>query len=241
MSILSNVDLEKILFLDIETVSAHPSFDDMSERWQELWADKTKWQRKDGETPEEYYPQRAGILAEFGRIVCISVGFIKGKGAERTFRVHSFYSEDEKALLEDFANLLNKFYSSVSHYLAAHNGKEFDFPYIARRMVVNRIPLPNLLDTAGKKPWEVTHIDTLELWKFGDRKNFTSLKLLAALLDIPTPKDDMDGSMVGPVFWQEKDLERIKTYCQKDTLAVAQLLLRFHGEALIEPAQVIEA
>lgn len=241
MALLDNIDLEKILFLDIETVPAHADYNDMPENWQALWAEKTKWQRKDEETPEEYYPQRAGILAEFGRIVCISVGFIKGKDSDCSFRVRSFYGEDEKTLLLDFASLLNNFFNTPQHYLAAHNGKEFDFPYIARRMVVHRIPLPHMLDIAGKKPWEVSHIDTLELWKFGDRKNFTSLKLLAALLDIPTPKDDMDGSMVGPVFWQDKDLERIKTYCQKDTLAVAQLLLRFHGEALIQPEQVVEA
>jgi 3'-5' exonuclease len=241
MSALTGVDIEKILFLDIETVPAYPEFSDMPEHWQDLWSEKTKWQRGEEKTAEEYYPERAGIMAEFGKIICISVGFIKGKEEELTFRVRSFFGEDEKVLLEEFAALLNKFFSSPSHYLAAHNGKEFDFPYIARRMVVNRISIPNLLDTAGKKPWEVTHIDTMELWKFGDRKNFSSLKLLAALLDIPTPKDDMDGSMVGPVYWKEKDLDRIRIYCQKDTLAVAQLLLRFTGGPLIEPEQVVEA
>ena len=155
------------------------------------------------------------------------------------FRIKSFYGDDEKALLTDFANLLESKFSSKDFLLCAHNGKEFDFPYLSRRMLINAIPLPETLDLAGKKPWEVAHIDTMELWKFGDFKNYTSLEVLSAVFDIPTPKDDIDGSQVGKVYWEDKDLERIVKYCQKDVLAIAQLFLRYQGKALLEEDKII--
>ena len=224
-------DFSKILFLDIETVSQEQSFDRLSERMQKLWAHKAEQIGKGDEnaTPESLY-ERAAIYAEFGRIVCISVGFFN----EQRFRLKSFYGHDEKALLIDFANMLNRYYDAPDAQLCAHNGKEFDFPYIARRMLINGIQIPRILQVAGKKPWETNFIDTMELWKFGDYKNFTSLDLLCTILNIPTPKDDINGSEVGRVYWQENDLERIKIYCQKDVLAVAQLIRRFHYLPLID-------
>ncbi len=238
---LKQIDLQRILFLDIETVSAYPNYAEMPEVWQNLWADKTKYQReKEEKTPEEFYPERAGILAEFGKIVCISCGLFSKYGiANREFRLKSFYGDDEKILLEEFADMLNKHFGEPSHMLCAHNGKEFDFPYLSRRMLVNKIELPRALDTAGKKPWEVAHLDTLELWKFGDYKHYTSLKLLCALFNIPTPKDDMDGSQVGPIYWTEKDLARIATYCQKDTVTVAQIILSYRGEKILNDDEII--
>ena len=223
-------DFSKILFLDIETVSQKKTFDELDERMQKLWAHKAEQIGKGDEeaTPESLY-ERAAIYAEFGKIVCISVGFFNGD----RFRLKSFYSHNEKALLADFADMLNKHYDSPYAQLCAHNGKEFDFPYIARRMMVNGIQIPKVLQVAGKKPWETNFIDTMELWKFGDYKNYTSLDLLCAILDIPTPKDDINGSEVGRVYWQENDLERIKTYCQKDVLAIAQLMRRFNYLPLI--------
>ena len=224
------IDFSKILFLDIETVSQKKTFDELDERMQKLWSHKAEQIGKSDEdaTPESLY-ERAGIYAEFGKIVCISVGFFNGE----RFRLKSFYSHDEKALLTDFADMLNKHYDSPYSQLCAHNGKEFDFPYIARRMMINGIQIPRVLQVAGKKPWETNFIDTMELWKFGDYKNYTSLDLLCAILDIPTPKDDINGSEVGRVYWQENDLERIKTYCQKDVLAIAQLMRRFNYLTLI--------
>ena len=240
---LKSIDLQKTLFLDIETVPAFPSFEEMPEQWQLLWADKTKYQReKDNLTPEEFYPMRAGILAEFGKIICVSCGFFSKYGhTDREFRIKSFYGDDEQILLAEFAELLNRHFGDADNLLCAHNGKEFDFPYLSRRMLINQIDLPRALNTAGKKPWEIQHLDTMELWKFGDYKHYTSLKLLAALFNIPTPKDDMDGSMVGPVYWQEKDLERIAVYCQKDTLTVAQLLLAYRAEKILTDDEVIMA
>ena len=184
---------------------------------------------------------KAGIFAEFGKIVCISVGLFHGSAHHREFRLKSFFGEDEKALLTDFASLLNQYFNNPDQLLCAHNGKEFDFPYIARRMLVHGIALPLLLDIAGKKPWEVAHLDTMELWKFGDRKNFTSIALLTKLFDIPSPKDDMDGSMVGQVYWEENGLDRIEHYCRQDVLALAQLMLRYRGEPLLAEDQVIHS
>ena len=135
----------------------------------------------------------------------------------------------EKIILENFAGLINSFFKGTDNYLAAHNGKEFDFPFIARRMVINNVPIPGPLDNSAKKPWEVQHLDTMELWKFGDYKNYTSLSLLATILGIPTPKDDIDGSMVGKVYWIDNDLERITKYCQRDTITVARLICRYKG------------
>ena len=229
------IDFSKILFLDIETVSQKKTFDELEERMQKLWAHKAEQIGKGDEeaTPESLY-ERAAIYAEFGKIVCISVGFFNGN----RFRLKSFYSHDEKALLAEFADMLNKHYDSPYAQLCAHNGKEFDFPYIARRMMINGIQIPKILQVAGKKPWETNFIDTMELWKFGDYKTFTSLDLLCAILDIPTPKDDINGSEVGRVYWQENDLERIKTYCQKDVLAIAQLMRRYNYLPLIPDDRV---
>jgi 3'-5' exonuclease len=225
---LEQYDLHNLLVIDIETVPQYSSFDQVPEHFQKLWDQKTQYQRKE-ETPEGFY-ERAGIWAEFGKIICISAGIFTG-GKTTGLRVKSFASHNEKELLEGFSALLNS--QPASLILCAHNGKEFDFPYICRRMLVNGLKIPSQLEISGKKPWEVNHLDTMELWKFGDYKSYTSLSLLTAIFNIPTPKDDIDGSMVGHVYWVENQLERICTYCQKDVVATAQLLRRYRGEELI--------
>ena len=229
------IDFSKTLFLDIETASQVKDYSQLSERMQKLWDHKAEQIAKGDEsaTPESLY-ERAAIYAEFGKIICISVGFFN----DQRFRLKSFYGHDEKALLTEFATLLDRYYAFPDAQLCAHNGKEFDFPYIARRMMVNGIKIPRVLQVAGKKPWETNFIDTMELWKFGDYKTFTSLDLLCAIMEIPTPKDDINGSEVGRVYWIENDLERIKTYCQKDVLAVAQLMRRYNYLPLIADDQV---
>lgn len=234
---LHQLNLSKILFLDIETVPAVSSFSELDSDWQGLWDKKTQWQRGEA-SPDEYYEQRAGILAEFGKIACISVGYFNHSNDEREFRIKSFYGDQEKEILSGFKSLLDSYFYQDDVLLCAHNGKEFDFPYLSRRMVVNRLVLPGILNTHGQKPWEVKFLDTMELWKFGDRKNYTSIALLSKLLGIPTPKDDIDGSQVKDVFYQEKDYQRIANYCQKDTLAVAQLLLRYMNQPLIHETEV---
>ena len=234
-TMLQQIDLKQILVLDIETVPQYPSFDEVPTGMAKLWDDKTKRQRQEEETPATFYP-RAGIWAEFGKIVCISVGIFNQARGEVGLRVKSFADDDEKELLIDFINLLKK--QSPSLILCGHNAKEFDFPYLCRRMLINGLEIPTQLQISGKKPWEINHLDTMELWKFGDYKNYTSLSLLAAVFNIPTPKDDIDGSDVGRVYCEEKDLERIKIYCQKDVVTTAQVLLRLKGQALIEEEQI---
>ncbi len=234
---IKKINLEHILFLDIETVPQHASFDELDEDFKILYGDKTKYLRKDLHTPEAYY-ERAGIWAEFGKIACISVGYFKNTRDGRNFRTTSFFGK-EKTLLIEFKNLIETHFNSSRHLLCAHNGKEFDFPYIARRMIIEGIELPYKLNLFGKKPWEVPHLDTLDLWKFGDYKHYTSLKLLTKILGIPSPKDDIDGSQVRAVFYDEGDIDRIVTYCEKDTVAVAQILLKLRGEELLQDNEVI--
>ncbi|MBN1108972.1 MAG: 3'-5' exonuclease [Bacteroidales bacterium] len=222
---LANLQVEDVLFLDIETVPQAPSADKLDEIMQMLWEKKSRNFRLPDQTAADVY-ERAGIYAEFGRIICISVGFIRTKDPF-TIRLKSFYNDDEKLLLTDFSAMLQKFSTSKKEaVLCAHNGKEFDFPYIARRMIVNSMVIPGLLDNAGKKPWEVRHLDTMDLWKFGDHKNFTSLELLATILGIESPKDDIDGSMVASVYWETGDIDRIVRYCERDVITIARILLR---------------
>lgn len=221
-------NLKNILVLDIETVPEKPEYEKLSEEWKGLWESKSRYFRTEDESPDEVY-SRAGIYAEFGKIVCIVVGVYDASEENIAFRVKSFQDHDERSLLKEFFDFLNMKFNQNVLQLCAHNGKEFDFPYMARRGLVQGLTLPPVLQLQGKKPWEVPHIDTLHLWKFGDYKNYTSLELLAQLFGIPTPKDDIDGSMVGKVYWEEQDLDRITTYCQKDVITTAKVLLRLNG------------
>ncbi|MBL4752082.1 MAG: 3'-5' exonuclease [Flavobacteriales bacterium] len=236
---LNNLNLNKVLFLDIETVPAYSDYNQVPEDCKPFWGRKASFLSKNEEDTAESLYGRAGIYAEFGKIICISVGFmVLNEGGDRHFRIKSFYGDDEEELLQNFILLLTKHYDDGQHLLCAHNGKEFDFPYLARRILINGLRLPAMLDIAGKKPWEVAHLDTMVLWKFGDFKNYTSLALLANIFNIPTPKDDIDGSDVARVYWEDENLERIVEYCQKDVLTIAQLVLRFMGEPLLESDNV---
>ncbi len=234
---LSNIDLYKILFLDIETVPIKKNYDELDDNFKVLWdkkADKiARFENIVDANSDEVY-ERAGIYAEFGKIICISVGFIVNSYNENEFRVKSFYGDDEKEILLDFKNLLDKHYNTKEHLLCGHNAKEFDYPYILRRMIINGVEIPHILNIAGKKPWEVNLLDSMELWKFGDYKSYTSLELLATILNIKTPKDDICGKDIAKVYWEEKDLERIVKYCEKDVLTVAQIILRFCGKNILE-------
>lgn len=233
---LYKLNLEHILFLDIETVPQKPSFSDLDTQTQLLWEQKSQYQRKDEISAADFY-ERAGIWGEFGKIICISVGYFNLKEQSRTFRVTSFHG-DEVPLLQEFKTLLKTHFSQPKHLLCAHNGKEFDFPYITRRMVINGLNLPYKLDLFGKKPWEVPHLDTMELWKFGDYKHFTSLKLMAHVLGVPSPKEDMDGSMVREVYYGQQDLDRIISYCELDVVTTAQVFLKLRNEPLLMEEEI---
>ncbi|MCB0527057.1 MAG: 3'-5' exonuclease [Saprospiraceae bacterium] len=246
---LDTFDLYNILFLDIETVPGVADFEEMSEEMQELWAIKCRNIFRKGEDELEFdeiagaFGDRAGIYAEFGKIVCVSVGFLSRQpdSPEPLLRLKSFTNHMEAGLLDDFCELLNKHFSNPDKFaICGHNIKEFDIPYICRRMLLNQLPFPRMLDIAGKKPWETKHlIDTMDLWKFGDIKNYTSLRLLAAIFGFPSPKDDIDGGDVASVYWEERDLDRIASYCEKDVLATVQLFLKMKRLPLLQPAQVV--
>jgi 3'-5' exonuclease len=236
---MASIPFHNILFLDIETVPQYADYHSLPDDWRDLWDTKSSSLLKyhEGETKESIYP-RAGIYAEFGRIICISCGLVQMNGNEKKMVLKSFYGDNESLILAEFSEMLKKWTVGEPKHLCAHNGKEFDFPYLCRRMIINGLPIPAILDTSGKKPWEVNHYDTLELWKFGDFKSYTSLNLLAHVLGIPTPKDDIDGSKVWSVYWLDKDLSRIVTYCQKDVITVAQIFLRLMGEPSIRKENI---
>ena len=234
---IDKIVLPNILFLDIETVPQSEFFTDLPEEAQQLFADKTQYQRKDDLTPEEFY-NRAGIWAEFGKIICISVGYFTIKNAERQFRTKSIIGE-EKQLLEEFNDLVKTHFSNPAFVFCGHNIKEFDIPYMCRRMLINGINIPEKLQLFGRKPWEIPHLDTLELWKFGDYKHYTSLKLLTHVLNIPSPKEDIDGSEVRNVYYNEKNIERIAKYCERDVVAVAQIFLRMRNEPILSDSEIV--
>ncbi|OFX53243.1 MAG: 3'-5' exonuclease [Bacteroidetes bacterium GWA2_30_7] len=234
---LESYKIDKIIFLDIETVPEYPEFNSLPENFKHLWEKKAKYLIKENETHSDIY-NRAGIYAEFGKIICISVGFIHFKNSEKYFRIKSFSNDKEEVILKEFIKLMDTYSAKNDYVLCAHNGKEFDFPYICRRILINGLKIPKILDLAGKKPWEINHLDTLDLWKFGDYKHYTSLELLATIFNIPTPKDDIDGSQVCDVYWKSKDLNRIAKYCEKDVLTIAQLFLKYKGESLIDESNI---
>lgn len=231
--------LDNVLFLDIETVPETYRFGDLEPEAARLFELKNMRYKTDEKTFDQVYDEKAGIYAEFGKIVCISVGFVRATATGRQMFIKSFRHEDEETLLRQFVRLLEDSYNTADKRLCGHNSKEFDIPYICRRLLINGIRLPNILNLAGKKPWEIQHLDTMELWKFGDFKAYTSLALLCHVFRIPTPKDDISGADVARVYYEENDLERISRYCEKDVVALIQLFLRMNGESLIEDGNVV--
>lgn len=230
--------LDKILFLDIETVPQTYQYEHLDEKTKELFNAKNRFLQNEVKSFEMLYNEKGGILSEFGKIVCISIGMIHTTTLGKSMRLKSFAHDDEETLLTQFKKLLEDHYHTDKHLLCGHNAKEFDFPYICRRMLINGIKLPNVLDIGGKKPWEIKHIDTMEMWKFGDYKAYTSLSLLCHVFKIPTPKDDITGADVARVYYEENDLDRIRIYCEKDVIALIQLYLKMNGEALISDGNI---
>ena len=238
---IKQVPFEKILFLDIETVPQAYQFEQLDEKSKALFETKNRFQISPEKSIEQIFEERGGILAEFGKIVCISVGMLHEGNQGKSIRLKSYYHDDEETLLKQFKRLLDDHYNTQYHVLCGHNSKEFDIPYICRRMLINGIALPSILQIAGKKPWEINHIDTMELWKFGDYKSYTSLSLLCHVMNIPTPKDDISGADVARVYYEENDLQRIMVYCEKDVVALIQLFLRLQGEPLVDEFNISSA
>lgn len=241
---MQNIKTEDLIVIDIETASVSASFNLLEEKWQELWEEKTIRILPEGITAQEFYPQRAGVMAEFSKIVCISIGYFI-REQQLKIRVKSFYGDDEKKILDDFLQTVSKIESFNNNWcFAGHNIKEFDIPFICRRLLVNNMRIPPYLDFQNMKPWETNIVDTFQYWRFGDYKNFTSLKLLAAAMGVPSSKNDIDGSMVGELYHtgnaQEKEInmKRIATYCQKDVVTTANIILRFKNAPIIHENDV---
>jgi predicted PolB exonuclease-like 3'-5' exonuclease len=234
---LDSTRINDILFLDIETVSQYPTYSEMAEREKILWEKKAQYFLSEGQEPADVY-DRSALYAEFGKVICISVGLVFAKNGVRCFRLKSFCGDDEKLVLSEFGSMLENYSNRREVLLCAHNGKEFDFPFVARRFVKQGIRLPEILDIAGKKPWDISHLDTMELWKFGEYRHYTSLDLLAYVLGISSPKEDMDGAMVSHIYYKDHNLDRIARYCEMDVLTIAQIISRFKGVPLIEKENV---
>jgi DNA polymerase elongation subunit (family B) len=237
-----NPELRDILFIDIETVAATNDYAGMDERLKVQWSRKANFFRRDSQlSDEELFHERAGIYAEFGKIVCVAVGkYVHDEANGIGLKTKVYFDDDEVEVLKSFKKMVEKFDPSTLRF-CAHNGKEFDYPYLCRRMLINSIPLPAVLNLTGKKPWEVLHLDTMELWKFGDYKHFTSLDLLAALFHIPSSKNSIDGSQVNYVYHHDKDLEKIAEYCREDVVVLAQLFLKLKGYPLIPRTNILTA
>lgn len=236
-----DVRLKNLLILDIETVALSKDYNELPESLQKHWDRKASFLKNDDELPaDELYGQRAGIYAEFGKVIVVAVGIYHDvREGELGLRVKSFANHDEKSLLEEVKDFLERKFDPEYLRLCGHNGKEFDFPYLSRRMLINGMRLPYVFDNAGKKPWEVNFLDTLEMWKFGDRKNFTSLDLLTTIFDIPSSKSDIDGTRVNHVYYHEENgLQRIEKYCQGDVIATAQLYLRMNSFPIVQPEHI---
>ena len=233
-------NFKNTLFIDIETVSGSENFSSISDRMKDFWVKKAKNLANPANISfEEMYFERAALYAEFGKIIVVGMGFLfVNKQGELSLKVKTIANGDEKGLLVEFIDFINKTYKSRELTLVAHNGKEFDFPYLCRRMLANRLEIPKSLQLQGKKPWEIIHQDTMEMWKFGDRRSYSSLELLAELMGIEGAKMDLSGDRVNHVFYKEKDLDRIAAYCGDDVIIVAQLYLRFHFLSIVEPQNI---
>lgn len=237
---MQNIVIDNLFLLDIETVSCQENFEALPEEWKVLWKEKVQKALPENISAEEFYPLRAGVMAEFAKVICISIAYFRNENGVLKLRVKSFFSHDEKEVLQGFINTLNHFKEvNKNCCFTGHNIKEFDIPFLCRRLLVNNLPIPGCIDFQNMKPWETPVTDTLHLWRFGDYKHYTSLKLLAATLNVPSPKDDIDGSKVGEVYWEEKNLERIAIYCQKDVVTVANLILRFKNLPLLSDGQIV--
>jgi len=237
---IAKTPLENFLVIDIETVSQQPDFELLTDNWKQLWKEKVERNLPESISPGEYYPQRAGVMAEFAKVVCISLGYFKKEQEKYQLRVKSIYNIEEKELLASFTQTVDQLYAGYNNWnFTGHNIKEFDVPFLCRRLLVNGLAIPPYLDFQNMKPWETNMVDTFQYWRFGDYKQYTSLKLLAAALNVPSPKDDIDGSMVGDVFWKENNIERIAAYCQKDVVTVANIICRFKNLPLLNDDQIV--
>ncbi len=240
MHALNSPALTDLFLLDVETVPQVATFSELNPLWQRLWSDKISKTVPETISLEDSWKMRAGILAEFGKIICISTAyFYNDNNGEQALRIKSFFGDDEKHVLEQFKAASVKFFQHNQCFqFAGHNIREFDIPYICRRMIINNIPLPEFLQLHAAKPWDVKMVDTLQWWKFGDYKNYISLDLLAHVLGVPTSKTDMDGSKVQDEYYYRENIQKIVEYCQRDVVVVANVLRKFQQLGALPEAHI---
>jgi len=222
-------DINKLLFLDIETVgieedldSLHITFPHLSKMWGETGYDycKRRYPNEDLYS-NEMFIKKAALLPEFGKIVCASVGFISPNGQ---IKLDSFVG-DEKDILGNICELFNSV-DKLGFKICGHNIKNFDLPYIGKKMLVHGITLPKILPTYNDKPWETKVVDTKEVWGFNSYIGLSSLDLICASLDVESPKNgDLKGDLLHQFYYSEKkDINKIKEYCEKDVEATIKLV-----------------
>lgn len=222
--------LSDLLIIDIETVPAEKTYDHLNQQWKALFTDKATKTVPFLENPAEIYQKRGGIWAEFGKIVCIGIGifrWVDPVGWE--LDLFSFAGHEEVEILRNFAVFCEKQANNQPGFgFAGHNIREFDLPFIGRRMLINGVPLPISLQLQNKKPWELSHhFDTMAYWKFGDYKSYISLELLANVLGIDTPKQGISGADVQHLYYEQNNLPAIVAYCKKDVIATARIIQRY--------------
>lgn len=243
-------------FVDTETIPGYKDFNDMPEELARMYERKFGHELANNDPDkfdnfEDHYRARAALYPEFGKIVCLVIGviFVDDKDKQEKLKLKTLCGRHEDKLLAEAAPIIDKFDS-----LVGHNSKEFDFPYLCKRFYVHGIQLPQILNIAGKKPWEVSLIDTMELWRFGSFKGSTSLELFAHCLGLPSPKQDMTGADVAKVYYEMFDhmkdgelpfeaesaaIQKIGKYCQGDVVTLANCYRKLKYQSVIASENVI--
>lgn len=235
MKALKNIDLENVVFFDIETVRIEDKLEKDTDLYRS-WEYKMRYSREaeskmEATSLEESYNNKAALYAEFAKVVCITIGKIK----DGQLMLKSFYGE-EGDMLRSFADVLNGMNAKNKYLqLAGHAIIGFDIPFLMRRCLINGVEVPNLLDTSMSKPWEVTAIDTMNIWKATSFYG-ASLLNIATAFGLPSPKMDVAGYETSDVYWKEgeKGLKRIVEYCERDVLTVANIVRKCRFEKIVE-------
>lgn len=229
-------NLNRLLYFDIETVGVVNDFYSLPDRLADIYMRKNEKAIEECGSAQEHWNKHAGLEAEYAKVCCISFGSFKEEADKSLiFRVKSFCGENEVNILRDFLVILE---NAKGYNLAFHNGIGFDVPFLAKRYIINSLPIPRKLNKLGVKPWEDCDVDTINIWRGGNfQSKMTSLDLLTAVLGIESPKGDMDGSLVGEAFYAG-EFDRISTYCQNDVVAVARVCQRMNLETPIADSQI---
>jgi uncharacterized protein YprB with RNaseH-like and TPR domain len=224
-----NIPLEKLLFIDIETVGVQPDWESLKKSNLELsfvFENYIDWFQKrfpeDADKPVgQMFVNRAALVPEFARIACVSVAFVTDKGETK---MQSFSNKNEKDLLQDVQKLLRRV-GELGFFLCGHNVKGFDIPMLAKRMIINGLLPPKILPGHDTKPWEIKALDTKELWQYGGYGTIASLELMCVSMGVESSKNmEVTGNKVHEAYWTNKDIKGIVEYCEKDVLVLIDVI-----------------